>query len=235
MPSTLTCLIRLLMAAFLGSVIGIERDMHGRAAGLRTHMLVSLGAALFTIVSFSIGSVLGSETFLGDPGRIAAQVVTGIGFLGAGTILQNGISIRGLTTAACLWIAAAIGMATAVGLFKLSIPTTCVTVFALVALKNFEGRIHRNYQLKVVIRTATLANMETMYLFIKDIKQFKITAVCVTVTPASIVTRMPKYAEATFLLDTNTAKKQSEITAELVDILSRKEDILSSFSVSCES
>lgn len=99
--------VRLLLAVVLGGLIGLEREAHGRPAGLRTHILVSLGAALFTIVS---NSYSGPDT---DPGRIAAQIVSGIGFLGAGTIIRQGSVIRGLTTAASLWATAAIGMAAA--------------------------------------------------------------------------------------------------------------------------
>jgi putative Mg2+ transporter-C (MgtC) family protein len=103
----LIMVFKLLLAAALGGLIGIERESHGRPAGLRTHVLVALGAALFTIIS---------EHYSGprsDPSRISAQIVSGIGFLGAGTIIRQGSVIRGLTTAASLWTAAAIGMAAA--------------------------------------------------------------------------------------------------------------------------
>ncbi len=100
-----TMILRLLLAAALGGLIGLEREAHGRPAGLRTHILVSLGAGLFTIISQSYG---GPQS---DPSRIASQIVSGIGFLGAGTIIRQGSIIRGLTTAASLWTTAAIGMA----------------------------------------------------------------------------------------------------------------------------
>lgn len=99
----------MLLAALLGGVIGIERETHGRPAGLRTHILVSMGAALFTLVSNSYG---GPQS---DPSRIASQIVSGIGFLGAGTIIRQGSIVRGLTTAASLWATAAIGMAASIG------------------------------------------------------------------------------------------------------------------------
>ncbi len=98
--------MRLLIALVLGGVIGYEREVHGRPAGLRTHILVCLGAALFTIISDSYTGLPSA-----DPTRIAAQIVSGIGFLGAGTIIRQGSIIRGLTTAASLWTVAAIGMA----------------------------------------------------------------------------------------------------------------------------
>jgi len=100
---------RLLLAGVLGGLIGFEREAHGRPAGLRTHILVALGAALFTIVS---DSYTGARS---DPSRIASQIVTGIGFLGAGTIIRQGSIVRGLTTAASLWTTAAIGMAVGSG------------------------------------------------------------------------------------------------------------------------
>lgn len=223
---TETCLIRLLIAGVLGSVIGVERDMHGRAAGLRTHMIVSVGAALFTIVSIKLSLVINGH--LGDPGRIAAQVVTGIGFLGAGTILQTGVSVRGLTTAACLWIVAAIGMATAIGLYWVAVITACGSVIALVTLKNFENRMHRNYQLKVILNTATLGYMEEMCTFLKSMEGIKITAVNVNYDSEN------GNVETTFTMDTHTMKNQSELATEMTAQLSKKTDILKSFSLSCE-
>ena len=115
-PELLTSsyLVRVLMASLLGAAIGLERDIHGRAAGLRTNMLVSLGAAIFTIVSegvaLSFSGKIGDTVLRADPGRIAAQIVTGIGFIGAGAVIKSGFSIRGLTTAACIWVSAAVGM-----------------------------------------------------------------------------------------------------------------------------
>ncbi|HET9440753.1 MAG TPA: MgtC/SapB family protein, partial [Longimicrobiales bacterium] len=99
-------LLRLLLAAALGGMIGLEREHSGKPAGFRTNMLICLGAALITEVSFNV-----AHTASGDPGRIAAQIVSGIGFLGAGTILHSRGSVYGLTTAATLWVVAAIGMA----------------------------------------------------------------------------------------------------------------------------
>lgn len=107
--------IRLLIAAGLGAVVGVEREIHGHPAGIRTHMLVALGSGLFTVLS--IHGFPPSETAAGpvDPTRIAAQIVSGIGFLGAGAILKDGVVIRGLTTAASLWATAAVGMAAGAG------------------------------------------------------------------------------------------------------------------------
>jgi putative Mg2+ transporter-C (MgtC) family protein len=127
-------LLRLGVAAALGGAIGLERELRDREAGLRTHMLVSMGAALFTIVSaygFHEFLVSGGNLVRTDPTRIAAQIVSGVGFLGAGAIIRQGFSIRGLTTAATLWVVAAIGMAAGAGYYSAA---TITTVVALVSL-----------------------------------------------------------------------------------------------------
>ncbi len=125
-------IIRLAFAALLGGILGLERDIHGRPAGLRTHLLVSLGAAAFMSMSPLVADM--SQNFQGDPGRIAAQIVTGIGFLGAGAIVKEGVNIRGLTTAACLWVAAAIGMACGAALYAEALFIWILAMFALVLL-----------------------------------------------------------------------------------------------------
>lgn len=130
---------RLALAAALGSIIGLEREFREREAGLRTHLLVSLGSALFTIVSaFGFHDVLTHDPQVVvrlDPSRIAAQIVSGIGFLGAGAIIRQGLSIRGLTTAATLWVVAAIGMAAGAGFYSVAIITTVVALVALWPLR----------------------------------------------------------------------------------------------------
>src|SRR5947207_11364437 len=130
-------LLRLSLAAVLGGMIGFERELREREAGLRTHLLVSLGAALFTLVS-AYGFrdfVTGGSRSTVDPTRIAAQIVTGIGFLGAGAIIRQGMSVRGLTTAATLWIAAAIGMACGAGYYTAAAITTVVVLATLWPLR----------------------------------------------------------------------------------------------------
>jgi putative Mg2+ transporter-C (MgtC) family protein len=129
-------LLRLVAASALGGLVGLERDLHGRAAGLRTHLLVSLGAAVFMVLSEHV-ALLSTGRF-SDPGRIAAQIVTGIGFLGAGAIIKEGLSVRGLTTAACLWTVAAIGMASGFGAYVLAVTTTAIALVCLVFLKKLE-------------------------------------------------------------------------------------------------
>ena len=112
-------LLRLVLAGILGGAVGFERERHNRPAGLRTHILVCLGSALVMIVSVEgFSGALGPR---GDQARLAAQVVSGIGFLGAGTIMRQGSSVRGLTTAASLWVVAAVGLATGIGLYLAAI------------------------------------------------------------------------------------------------------------------
>lgn len=122
-------LLRLLLAAALGGAVGFERQLHERDAGLRTHLLVSVGSALFTIISAYGFTEFAQVRW--DPTRIAAQIVTGIGFLGAGAIIRDGLSVRGLTTAATLWVVAAIGMGAGAGYYW---PTTAATAVVIVAL-----------------------------------------------------------------------------------------------------
>jgi putative Mg2+ transporter-C (MgtC) family protein len=131
-------LFRLALAAALGGAIGFEREIREREAGLRTHLLVCVGSALFTIVGaygFHDFLTSGDQVVRADPTRIAAQVVTGIGFLGAGAIIRQGISVRGLTTAATLWVAAAIGIAAGAGYYPGAIIGTVITLVALWPLR----------------------------------------------------------------------------------------------------
>ena len=137
-------LLRLVLAGILGGAIGTEREIREREAGLRTHMLVAIGAALFTIVSaygwndFNFSQRSG-VTY--DPTRIAAQIVTGIGFLGAGAIIRHGLSVRGLTTAASLWVVAAIGIAAGAGYYSAAVVTTIVVLVSLWPLRILAHRV----------------------------------------------------------------------------------------------
>ena len=142
-----TVAVRLLIAAGLGAAVGIERELREQWAGLRTHILVCVGACLFTLMS-----AIGFSAFIGgtqkaagnaDVTRIASQVVVGIGFIGGGTILRQGANVRGLTTAATLWVTAAIGLAVAAGSYVAAIVATAVAVFTLSGLKPLERWIGR--------------------------------------------------------------------------------------------
>lgn len=147
--------IRLLLAALLGGLIGLERERKELSAGLRTHMMVSLGSSLIMIVSsFGFFDVLGNENIGLDPSRVAAQVVSGIGFLGAGTILflRQGI-VRGLTTASGLWTVAAIGLATGGGLYFAAAIATVIALiilWALPAVVHLFSNKHKHTLLQIV-------------------------------------------------------------------------------------
>jgi putative Mg2+ transporter-C (MgtC) family protein len=142
--STWDVLGRLAVAAALGGAIGFERELREREAGLRTHMLVCIGSALFTIVSaygFREFLTSGQAVIRADPTRIAAQIVTGIGFLGAGAIIRHGLSVRGLTTAATLWVVAAIGIAAGAGYHSAAVFTTVITLLSLAPLRILAHRV----------------------------------------------------------------------------------------------
>ncbi len=152
--------VKIVMAALAGALVGLEREKHGRPAGLRTHLLVALGACLMVVVSegfhLKYNGMDGSETALRiDPGRVAAQIVSGIGFLGAGVIIKEGLSVRGLTTAASLWLVAGLGMAFGVGLVVPGLLATAVALFCLVTLKRLEPTLKKDryLHLKVIARS----------------------------------------------------------------------------------
>lgn len=121
---------RIVLAALLGGAVGIEREIHGSDAGFRTHILVCLGSSLFMMISFLMSQEYGSMGTV-DPSRIAAGVVTGIGFLGAGAVMRSGTSIQGLTTAASIWAVSAIGLAIGAGLFTAGTLTSGVVLVVL--------------------------------------------------------------------------------------------------------
>jgi putative Mg2+ transporter-C (MgtC) family protein len=142
-------LLRVALAAVLGGALGLERELREREAGLRTHLLVAVGSALFTIVSaygFHAFLSSGASVVRADPTRIAAQIVTGIGFLGAGAIIRQGLSIRGLTTAATLWVVAAIGLAVGAGYYAGAVITTVVALVALWPLRAIAYRVVRRFR-----------------------------------------------------------------------------------------
>jgi putative Mg2+ transporter-C (MgtC) family protein len=125
--------LRLLLAGGLGAVLGTEREFRRKPAGLRTNILIAIGAALFTMTSITFAGAGGSSD------RVAAQVVTGIGFLGAGTILRFRGSVHGMTTAATIWVNAAIGMTAGIGAFSLAVTATVITLIVLLVLPFFES------------------------------------------------------------------------------------------------
>ncbi|MFT9485836.1 MgtC/SapB family protein [Tepidibacillus infernus] len=141
-------LLRLSLAVLLGGVIGFEREQHNHPAGFRTHILVSLGSTLIMLISiYGFEPFLHEENVRFDPSRIAAQVVAGIGFLGAGTILRHGFTVTGLTTAASLWVVAAIGLGIGAGFYFGAVVTTFFVLVSLAVLAKFDQFIIRKRHL----------------------------------------------------------------------------------------
>ncbi|MGB9843042.1 MAG: MgtC/SapB family protein [Caldisericia bacterium] len=158
--------LRLLISIALGALIGIERERRNRPAGLRTHVLVSLGSALFTITSIQFSKMYGGV----DPSRVAANIVTGIGFLGAGTIMREGLTVRGLTTAATIWVSSAIGLSCGMGYYIPAIITSISTFLILILLRNLEyikfGKFEGNkkiFNVKVTDKPGQLGKIGTIF------------------------------------------------------------------------
>ena len=159
--------LRLILACVLGGMIGLERDLHGRNAGIRTNMLVCVGAALFTIVSVSVQGA--------DPSRIAAQIVCGIGFLGAGAILKDGFNIRGLTTAAYMWFIAAVGISCGLGQWVLSSVGAIGVLGLTISVKCMERMLPRRLSMHIKMECASEEVFHTVQQYLKDfIKSFKL-------------------------------------------------------------
>jgi len=177
LPSTLAgshelaIILKLLLAALAGGIIGLEREKHGRPAGLRTHLLVALGACLMMIVSESFplkyGGADATSVLRVDPARAAAQIISGIGFLGAGVILKEGISVRGLTTAASLWMVAGLGMAFGMGLVGPGAAATAIALCCLIFLKKLEPVIQKDRYLFLTVvarqREGIFAELEGIF------------------------------------------------------------------------
>ncbi len=208
----ITVLIRLLSAVLLSFAIGLEREMTNKYAGLRTNILVCVGACVFTLLSiygfptFALGDNVSVDNATGirDTARVAAQVVTGIGFIGGGAVLRHGATVFGLTTAATLWIVASIGMACGTGMFGLAVTSTILTIIVLVSVRFFE----RN-----VLTTST-----------KNMKRLSINISCQNETSDSvynfIVEKYPNLREIT----RKQSKQNKEITkiTVIIDIHSKK-------------
>lgn len=177
--NTVTVIVRVLLAAVAGGLIGIERGFHGRAAGLRTHMLVCLGAALTAL----IGCYLADGGMTTDVQRTGAQVMSGVGFLGAGTILlkKGNEKITGLTTAAGLWATAAIGLAVGYGLYTAAFVTVLVVVLAFTVMSRVEFRMHGKRQKAFVY--IELDSVDAVKDFAQKIKE-EFGAVEIQVTPS---------------------------------------------------
>lgn len=155
-------LLRLFLASLFGAFIGLERERKDWAAGMRTHMMVCVGSCLIMVVSaFGFSDILGTEHVVLDPARIAAQVISGIGFIGAGAILflKQKETVRGLTTASGLWTVAAIGLATGGGMYFAAVATTIIALIILWALKPLETRYGKRFKQKS-LRIVTDLNVD---------------------------------------------------------------------------
>lgn len=161
----LMIMLKLSLAALAGGIIGMERERHGRPAGLRTHLLVCVSACLMMVISetfvLKYASYSDSSVIRLDPARTAAQIIAGIGFLGAGVILKEGINVRGLTTAASLWMVAALGMAFGIGLFVIGGLTTLLALVSLVWLKRFEPIIKKDRYTSLKVTADNQPQLET--------------------------------------------------------------------------
>lgn len=171
--------LRLFSAAVLGGIIGFERERLSRFAGLRTHMLVCIGAALIMIVSqYGFHEVLTNQLVILDPSRVAAQVVSGIGFLGAGTILFRKNVVHGLTTAATLWTVAGIGLSTGAGLYFPSIVVTIIVLLVLAGIRPIERKFfkkeHVAGEIKFVIKSGKFSISSLKETLEKQKKQFRV-------------------------------------------------------------
>lgn len=163
-PHALDVIVKLGIGAVLGGLVGLERELKGHPAGIRTHILLVVGVILFTEVSRAIG---------GDPGRTAAQVVTGIGFLCAGAILRVGLDVKGLTTAASLWAASAIGMAVSMGgrFITVAVMATFLTLFTLTVVMALERRFIKS-QMRQVLEVH-MDDREVLYLVLEQLLSTK--------------------------------------------------------------
>ena len=158
--------IKLLIAVLLGGLLGVERQKHGRAAGLRTHILVCLASTVLVVIVTYINLYWeASKSLRLDPTRLATGIMTGIGFIGAGTIIRSSTYIRGLTTAASVWLTAALGIVIGLGYYELAIKTTVVAVLALIGLNKVDELIRTE---KFVLITIKIRSTEN---FLRDLKK----------------------------------------------------------------
>ncbi len=148
----ISMILRLLTACLLGGIIGFEREHVHRPAGLRTHILVCLGSALVMITSEYIYSKFSASVNV-DPARLGAQVISGIGFLGAGTIIKEGVSVKGLTTAASLWAVSCVGIAVGIGFYSGAFAATVIIFLTLVVIKKTQGKLSSQKSIRLFIHT----------------------------------------------------------------------------------
>ncbi len=209
-------ILRLVLAALLGAAVGLEREVHGRPAGIRTYLLLSLGSALIMVISeylfVNYNANLVGEALRVDPGRIAAQALTGIGFLGAGVIIRYKDTIRGLTTAACVWVVCAVGLAVGAGFYLFSAVVTGLTVLSLLGLKAFEKRLKKDWYKDMTIVSEDLDGQFQRLQEIIDKHNFEI------INFGLEKDLQQKEVTATFLLRLRTVHPSRQILQEVFDL-----------------
>ena len=209
-------LFRLLLAAVLGGVVGLEREVHGRPAGVRTYILLCMGSALIMVVSeflflkfvsLGVGDILRA-----DPARIAAQAITGIGFLGAGVIMHYRDSIRGLTTAAGVWVACAIGLAIGAGFYLFGSAVTALTLISLVGLKACERCLKKDWYKEMTVVSKDEAGQFARIQEVLERHEFDV------VNFALRKDLERKEVQASFLLRVRTVQPSREVIKEVFNI-----------------
>ncbi|MCF6411888.1 MgtC/SapB family protein [Pseudalkalibacillus salsuginis] len=216
---TLTVTIRLVLAAVLCGMVGIEREFKRHPAGFRTHLLVGVGACLMMILS-----IFGFEDFLNthqrvqgfDPSRLAAYVVSGIGFLGAGTILVHGVTVKGLTTAASIWVVAGIGLVVGIGMYYEAIFTTCIVILSLLFLNKFEDlylRKQRYHHVTVIVENKEVSLSK----IVNELESLKTPILSLSVSdhPSDAAVPLIKY---TFKIQISNPKKLPELYDKIQSI-----------------
>ena len=217
-------IIRLFLALILGFTLGLERELTNKYAGLRTHILVCLGACIFTLISiygfptYAPGDnvIVDNATGIRDTSRVAAQIVTGIGFIGAGTVLRNGPMVFGLTTAATLWISASIGMACGAGIFDIAIIATVLSVAVLTLIRIFErqflpssGKQIRRYKLTIYCPKEEVTKIyDFLTSKVGELRDFT----------AKRLIENPEKSKISTIFELNNKKKASSVYNKLVSI-----------------
>ncbi len=188
--NTASSIFKLMLSLVLGSIVGFERKRKGQSAGLRTFALIAMGATLAMLLSIYVPQeYLGLKN--GDPGRIAAQVISGIGFLGAGAIIQMKGSVKGLTTAAGIWMVATLGMAVGVGMYLVSIVATLLILFILVQLERIEHKVNMGSESRIIrIKTACIVTDIQPYRALMKSKRVNLTNIYVEYDYEANVTKL---------------------------------------------
>ena len=207
---------RLVLAAVLGGAVGFEREIHGRPAGIRTYLILSLGTALLMVLSeYLLVAYHGKYPDLGltgDPGRIAGQAITGVGFLGGGVIIRYKDSIRGLTTAACVWLVCSVGLAVGAGFYLVSIAATLLTLLALIGLKAWERRMRKDWFENLQVVSADLPGQINRIVSLIAQHGFEV------ITSGLKRDADKKELNATFQLRVRAIKPQREILQDLLEV-----------------